>query len=73
MPSEKREWDGTEIEVSLTATFRYKVVAESYGDAQTLEQAVAIDMYNIQNDPVGVMSMELSNTDVDFMASWRKV
>ena len=76
--SEKPDWDGTEVEVSITATFRYKLNAGednlAYGPGvETLEQAMAIDMANFKADPAGTLALESLYNEIDYMASWRVV
>lgn len=70
-----KDWDGTEVELTVTAKIKYKVQAKDYGDAETLEQAVAIDMVNLHEDPIGILAMEmqLNPNGVVVHTSWDKV
>jgi hypothetical protein len=57
------EWDGTEVEVTVTGKMRYKVDALTYGSVGTLEEALAIDLHNAQQDPVGTLNAEVHSSD----------
>ena len=57
------EWHGTEVEVTVTGKMRYKVDASTYGGVGTLEEALAIDLVNAEQDPVGTLAAEVEFSD----------
>lgn len=74
MADNSPEWDGTEVEFTITAKFKYKVEAEGYGDANTLERAMEIDLTNADADPVGVLALESDfGGAIEWTSSWRVV
>lgn len=69
---EKKDWDQTEVELTVTAKFRYKVDEENYGPAKTLEEAVAIDITNVHDDPIGMLMLEeqMEGSGIKWNVSW---
>lgn len=74
MSEQTPDWDGAEVEMVVTARFKYKVNAESYGGVKTLEEALAIDMANFSEDPVGLLGLEIEygDNEIEFSATLGK-
>lgn len=56
--SEKPDWDGTEVQLYLTFKVEYKVNSDSYGGAQTLTEAMAIDVENAYLEPILTLGID---------------
>jgi hypothetical protein len=69
--SDGMDWDGTEVELSVTFHIRYRVEASDYEGCETLAQAMAIDVHNGHDNPMGTVLLG-DDAEADVEVNWRK-
>jgi hypothetical protein len=69
--SEKPDWDGREVELTLVFKVRYKVNSDSYDGAKTLTEAMAIDVENSYLAPF--LALSIDDVDTPTTVTWNEV
>lgn len=74
MTAEK--FDGQEVEVVVTATFRYKLKQSDYLTAKNLAEAMNIDETNFfEGNPLSILALEdiVRGDSIEWSFNWKKV